>query len=98
MKNYLKRWAGRARSQLLLLLLILTSFSLVSAQVTVTGTVTSADDGMPIPGVNIVEKGTAHGTITDANGTYSLEVPADASLMFSFIGMETMEVEVADRC
>jgi len=81
----------------LLLLLFLTGFSLVSAQVTVTGTVTGADDGMPIPGVNIVEKGTAHGTITDANGTFSLEVPSDASLVFSFIGMETMEVELGGR-
>ena len=60
----------------MVLLLFLTSFSLLNAQVTVTGTVTSAEDGMPIPGVNIVQKGTAHGTITNANGTFSLDVPA----------------------
>jgi TonB-linked SusC/RagA family outer membrane protein len=97
MKNYHSGWTGKARSQLLVLLLFLTSFSLLSAQVTVTGTVTGAEDGMPIPGVNIVEKGTSHGTITDADGHYSLEVPADASLVLSFIGMETMEVEVGGR-
>ena len=57
----------------MVLLLFLTSFSLLNAQITVTGTVTSAEDGMPIPGVNIVQKGT--GTITNANGTFSLDVP-----------------------
>ncbi len=97
MKHFLRKRKGRCRGILLFLMLLFTSFSLLNAQVTVTGTVTSAEDGMPIPGVNIVEKGTAHGTITDASGSYSLEVPADASLVFSFIGMETMEQAVGGR-
>ncbi len=68
----------------------------VFAQRTVTGTVTSADDGMGLPGVSVIVKGTSKGTITDVDGKYSLEVPADANtLVFQFMGMETLEVEVA---
>jgi len=68
------------------------------AQVTVTGVVTSADDGYTLPGVTIVLKGTFAGTITDINGRYSLpNVPAGGTLVFSFIGMRTQEVAVEGR-
>jgi TonB-linked SusC/RagA family outer membrane protein len=82
--------------KVLLLFACLTFLSMqVFAQRTVTGTVTSADDGMGLPGVSVVVKGTSKGTITDMNGTYSIEVPADAAtLIFQFMGMETQEVEV----
>lgn len=80
-------------------LLLFACLTFVSMQVfaqerTVTGTV-SADDGMGLPGVSVVVKGTSKGTITDMNGQYSLEVPGEASvLIFQFMGMETQEVEV----
>jgi TonB-linked SusC/RagA family outer membrane protein len=65
------------------------------AQREVTGRVTSQSDGLPIPGVNVSEKGTTNGTITDMEGTYTLTVSQDeATLVFSFIGMETQEVLV----
>ena len=65
---------------------------------TITGTVTDSEDGQPIPGVSIVVKGTTKGTITDINGKYSLSVPQDAStLIFSFVGMESQEVEIQGR-
>ncbi|MFW6327024.1 MAG: SusC/RagA family TonB-linked outer membrane protein [Bacteroidota bacterium] len=58
----------------------------------ITGTVTSAEDDMPVPGVSISVKGTTLGTVTDINGEYSLGVPEDAqALVFSFIGMQTVE-------
>ncbi len=58
----------------------------------VSGTVTSADNGAPIPGVSISVKGTTIGTVSDINGMYYLRVPNDAtSLVFSFIGMKTVE-------
>lgn len=64
----------------------------------VTGTVTSSEDNAPIPGVSISVKGTTLGTITDINGEYSLEVPEDAqALVFSFIGMKTVEVPIDSR-
>ncbi len=65
---------------------------------TVTGKVTSSEDGVDLPGVNVVVKGTTQGTITDINGEYSLTVTPDAKiLVFSFIGLQTEEVEINDR-
>ena len=64
---------------------------------TITGTVNSAADGSSLPGVNVVVKGTSIGTITDANGRYSITVPSDAqTLAFSFVGMQTQEVNIGN--
>jgi TonB-linked SusC/RagA family outer membrane protein len=65
----------------------------------ITGTVTSVVEGEgPIPGVTVVVKGTTVGTITDINGKYSLTVPEGATtLIFSYIGMKSQEVEIGDR-
>ena len=65
--------------------------------VQVSGTVTDADDGGPLPGVTILIKGSFVGISTDVNGRYSLEVPANATLQFSFVGMTTQEIPVGDR-
>ncbi|WP_210487165.1 SusC/RagA family TonB-linked outer membrane protein [Rufibacter aurantiacus] len=83
---------------LLLTLLVLACFmSQVWAQaVTVSGTVTSADDGTPLPGVSVVVKGTQVGTSTGVTGTYSLTVPdQNATLVFSFIGYKALERAVS---
>ena len=62
----------------------------------VSGTVT--DGQMPLPGVNILVKGTSNGTTTDFDGNYSLtEVPEDAVLVFSFLGFATQEIPVSGR-
>jgi TonB-dependent starch-binding outer membrane protein SusC len=56
------------------------------------------DTGQPIPGANILLKGTAIGTTTDANGEYAINIPDEkGTLIFSFIGYVTQEVEVAGR-
>ncbi len=61
-------------------------------QRTVTGKVTDTD-GMPLPGVTVLLKGTLQGTVTNADGNYSLtNVAEDATLVFSFIGMRTKEI------
>ncbi|MGC9375955.1 MAG: carboxypeptidase-like regulatory domain-containing protein, partial [Bacteroidales bacterium] len=64
-----------------------------AAQMQITGTVTSADDGSPIPGVSVVVKDNATiGTATDIDGMYSLTVPSSAeALIFSAVGMKTQE-------
>ncbi len=63
----------------------------------VSGTVTNVT-GDPIPGVTVMIKGTTTGVITDVNGQYSLKnVPADAFLVFSFVGMKSREVDVAGQ-
>jgi TonB-linked SusC/RagA family outer membrane protein len=73
--------------------------SVVVAQGTsVSGTVTSGDDGSPLPGVNVIVKGTTVGTTTDLNGKYALQLTDDQkTLIFSFIGYESQEVEVGGR-
>ncbi|MCX6332904.1 MAG: SusC/RagA family TonB-linked outer membrane protein, partial [Bacteroidia bacterium] len=59
----------------------------------VKGKVTDAENGSPLPGVNVVVKGTVTGTLTDINGTFSIEVPDNkAVLTFSFIGYVSQEV------
>ncbi len=64
---------------------------------TVSGEVTDPD-GAPLPGVTIVVQGTKTGVITDVNGKYTLtNVPADAVLMFSFVGMKSQQVPVAGK-
>lgn len=60
------------------------------------GSVTEAEDGVPIPGVTVLAKGTTNGTVTDINGKYSLSVPNETkALVFSFVGMKTQEVQIA---
>jgi TonB-dependent SusC/RagA subfamily outer membrane receptor len=87
------------RKSLLFSLAFLFTASMAFAQEhTVSGKVTSADDGSAVPGVNIVVKGTTTGTVTDIDGNYNLAVPEGASiLVFSFIGLETQEVEIGSR-
>ncbi len=68
------------------------------AQVTITGLVTSSEDGAPVPGASVVVDGTTIGTVTEADGSYSLEVPETAeTLVFSFVGMRSQEVDIDDR-
>ena len=68
------------------------------AQTTVSGQVTSGEDSSPLPGVNILVKGTTEGTISDANGKYSINAPSlDATLIFSFVGYQAQEVSLAGR-
>ena len=78
-----------------LFLIAVLSFSFAKAQ-TVSGTVT--DGSMPIPGVNILVKGTSNGTTTDFDGNFTLnDVASDATLVFSFVGFAQQEVKVNGR-
>uniref|UniRef100_UPI0035644785 STN domain-containing protein n=1 Tax=Mariniphaga sediminis TaxID=1628158 RepID=UPI0035644785 len=66
-------------------------------QQTISGRVTDSG-GQPLPGVTVVVKGTTQGTITDANGSYSLSnIPGDATLVFSFVGMRTQEIPIDEK-
>ncbi len=68
------------------------------AQTDISGTVTQTSDGLTLPGVSVVIKGTNQGAVTDINGNYLLRaVSSDAILVFSFIGMHTQEVPVGGR-
>lgn len=66
-------------------------------QITVGGTVTDQSNN-PLPGVAVVVKGSSNGTITDASGNYRLpNVPGDATLQFSFVGMKSQEISVKGK-
>ncbi|MDX9695029.1 MAG: SusC/RagA family TonB-linked outer membrane protein [Bacteroidales bacterium] len=71
----------------------------VQAQMQISGTVTGAEDGLPIPGVSVVVKdNTTIGTTTDIDGKYSLTIPSSAqALIFSFVGMKSQEVLINGR-
>ena len=64
------------------------------ASITVTGTVISAEDGLPVIGASVLEKGTSNGTITDFDGIYELTVADDAVLVFSYVGLTSQELKV----
>jgi TonB-linked SusC/RagA family outer membrane protein len=61
----------------------------------ITGTVTSAEDKLPVIGATILEKGTTNGTITNVDGKYRITVPSGSVLIFSYLGMQSVEHTVA---
>lgn len=69
----------------------------MAQQIKISGQVTSASNGETLPGVSVVVKGTTSGVATDIEGKYSLEAPSNATLVFSFVGMEPQEVAVQGR-
>jgi len=84
--------------KLLLLLVMVSSFTMTQAQEkAVTGTVTDANDGMGIPGVSVIVKGTTTGTSTDIDGRFSISADASSTLVFSFIGYLSQEILVGDQ-
>lgn len=76
--------------------LLMTTFGF-SQQRTVTGTVVAADDGIGIPGVNVVVKGTSTGSATDFDGNYSIAADNNSVLVFSYLGFVTKEVAVGGQ-
>ncbi|MDF9799438.1 TonB-linked SusC/RagA family outer membrane protein [Catalinimonas alkaloidigena] len=83
---------------LLSLMIALFSLNTAWAQNTVSGTVSSAETGEALPGVNVIVKGTTVGTVTDIDGNYRLNIPQDATiLVFSFIGLKEQEVTIEGR-
>lgn len=80
---------------LTLLLAFVVQISFAQQQ-TITGTVTD-EDGLPLPGVNVLLKGTTSGVQTDFDGNYSIEANKGDMLTFSFVGLETAEYAVANN-
>jgi hypothetical protein len=61
---------------------------------TITGTVTSVEDGLPLPGVNVIVRGTTRGVQTDFDGMYSIQASTGETLVFSYVGLKSTEVVV----
>ena len=81
---------------LLLTTLFFLAISCLMAQRTVSGKVTD-DSGEPLPGVNVVIKGTTNGVTSDIDGNYRLQIQENTILVFSYVGFESQEVEVGNR-
>lgn len=98
MKKICKTKFEKVYSLLLLFSIFLMSLNTYAQQKTITGTVKDAD-GLGLPGVNIVIKGTTVGTVSDIDGNYSLNVGdrTDAVLVFSFIGFQTQELALGNN-
>lgn len=78
--------------------IVLTKNKQSGKSIKVSGLVSDAKTNAPIPGVNVIIKGTTQGTITDLDGKYSLEAPDEnGALVFSFIGYKTKEVPIKGR-
>ena len=84
--------------RILLFLAWLVPFGAWAQSTPIIGKVTDADDGMGLPGVSVVEKGTYNGTVTDLEGNYTLMVSTpEATLTFTYIGYKTTDVALAGR-
>jgi TonB-dependent starch-binding outer membrane protein SusC len=95
-KQLQKMMAVKSRHCFALLINLLFVSMAFAQEAKVQGTV--KENGVPLPGVNVVVKGTMIGTITDINGTYSLNnAPSDGTLVFSFVGYKTQEVPLNGR-
>ncbi|QHT68669.1 TonB-dependent receptor [Rhodocytophaga rosea] len=93
-----KRPVGFSKSYYVcMLFLILLSVQTFAQTRTVSGKVTAQSDGTPLPGVNVLIKGTTSGTTTDVNGAYTLQVEPGTTLVFSFIGFTTQEIAVGTQ-
>ncbi len=79
-----------------LLFMLLVQFSFAQNK-TITGTVTTAPDGMPLPGANVIVKGTTTGVQTDFDGNYSISATAGQTLVFSYLGYRSFEQAVGNR-
>lgn len=98
MKQKLKKWRFVSGLTLIMVLLF-SSFTSASlqAQQRVSGTITDVN-GLPLPGVNVLQKGTNKGSVTDFDGKYDLLLGAGTEvLVFSYLGYETKEVTVGSK-
>ncbi|MDN3586991.1 TonB-dependent receptor [Pedobacter aquatilis] len=80
-----------------LFVMMLFAVTALAQERTITGTVVSSDDRLPIPGVSVKIKNTTRGTITDSNGKYTINAASNATLVFSSISYETVEVAVGNK-
>lgn len=85
------------KTKFTLLLIFLCSVHAFAQDTLVTGTVVSVDDNMPVPGVNVIVKGTTRGVSTDFDGGYTINVNQGEVLEFSALGFESIEVRIQDQ-
>lgn len=77
-----------------LVLFLFCGISVYAQDVTVTGTIASEIDGMTLPSVNVIVKGTSNGVVTGMDGTYSITAPSGSTLVYSYVGFKTQEIPI----
>lgn len=85
------------RNLIIMISLFLSTSTLIAQQINIKGIITSSTDNEPLIGVNVSVSGTMTGTITDFNGEFSINADPDATLLFSYIGYETLQEPVNGR-
>lgn len=90
-------WFSHLILATVLISFLVSSSVMAQSTVTVTGKITSEENGETLPGVNILIKGSTEGTITDLDGNYTINAPAESTLVVSSIGFTSQEVPVAGR-
>lgn len=99
-KNSIINQNSRFMKKILMMfvLVLVTTAVMLGQAVQIRGTVTGSDDGLGIPGASVTVQGTTIGVLTDADGKYTITVPANATvLVFSYIGMKKQDVEIAGK-
>ena len=91
----LKLFNQKIKVLFLCLLLFVSTVALAQSEKTITGTVLSAEDNMPLPGASVIVKGTTNGASTDFDGNFSLTVSNSATILtISYLGYQTKEVAI----
>jgi len=85
------------RASLLILGFLFITSLLMAQKITVSGIVTSKEDGLPVIGASVVEKGTTNGTVTNFDGFYSIQVTMGSVLEFTYVGMDKIEKKVTSQ-
>ncbi|WP_421804077.1 SusC/RagA family TonB-linked outer membrane protein [Flagellimonas sp.] len=86
----------KTNAVLLLLFMLFVQATFAQSR-TISGTVTSASDGLPLPGANVIVKGTSNGVQTDFDGNYTISASNGQTLVFSYLGLKTKEVAVGSQ-
>lgn len=85
------------KTRITLLLIFLFSIYGFAQDKSISGVVTSSDDNMPVPGVNVIVKGTSRGVSTDFDGNYAINVTSGETLEFSYLGFKTKAVTIQNQ-
>ncbi|MFC0604880.1 SusC/RagA family TonB-linked outer membrane protein [Winogradskyella pulchriflava] len=85
------------KTKINLLLTLLFSISVFAQEIEISGVITSASDGMPLPGVSVVVKGTSRGVSSGFDGNYAITVQKGEEIQFSYIGFKTVTITVVDQ-
>ncbi len=80
----------------LCLMMLFSALGIHAQTVDISGTVTDKD-GVPVPGVSVVVKGTINGTISNIDGEFVISTTINTVLLFSYVGMQSQEIEITDR-